>query len=264
MALANIYRRVVKRARLRVRRRKAFYKAFNTPYMGGKIKYAPGRDLIPSRVFRPGGMYPAPRAFPVSIVASRFQKMRFVHTAILEVSSGAINTQFFRANSVYLPIAAAGYYPMKYNELAALYNKYCVVSSTIRVERIAIHPTDATAVPTVWGIILDDNSTLGVGKFRALIERGRTVHAISNNTSAMAVQKLGYSFNAKTWFNVADPLSNNEICGVVGSPPSNISYFVLWLQTMDLVSSSNPTSFLVTVDYDVVWSDPKDTAPSSV
>lgn len=190
----------------------------------------------------------------------RIQKLRYVDTITLSATSGAIASHLFRANSLYDPdYTATGHQPMRFDQMAAFYADYVVVGAKITAKYIGNINTSNIA-PMNFVIYLDDDTT-GPALLRSEMEDGKCKYKIISQDAGSKCS-LTKTFSAKKFFNITNIKDNLARIGATCSNnPSDQAYFVLSLQAADLSSTVSGT-FLVTIEYIAIFSQPIDVAAS--
>ena len=96
-------------------------------------------------------------------------KLRYVDTITIAVASAAINNHVFRANSIFDPdLTSTGHQPLLHDLYSTLYERYRVVSSTIKVTPVTTSLT--SGIPAFWGVFGDEDSALNYSLSTAVIE----------------------------------------------------------------------------------------------
>ncbi len=96
-------------------------------------------------------------------------KLRYVDTITIATAGAGVNSHVFRANSIFDPdLTSVGHQPLLHDEYAALYERYRVVSSTIKVTPVTSSLT--SQVPAFWGVFGDEDATLTYSLATAIIE----------------------------------------------------------------------------------------------
>lgn len=192
---------------------------------------------------------------------TRRAKLRYTtvsnHTGALATM---VNTQF-RANGCHDPeVAVGGHQPMAWDNWKALYNHYVVVGSKITVKVSAQH--NAARTPTVVGLYLADDSTIPYTSYDGLIESRKGTYTfvqIAQDT----VQTLTNTFGAKKFFNLTDVKDNVQRIGTTTeADPTEQAIYYIYSQSIGMAGTSLDLNIIVTVDYIVDFSEPKDLAQS--
>lgn len=170
----------------------------------------------------------------------------------LNPAAGALATYVLRANSIYDPdYTGLGHQPLGYDQLAALYNHYTVLSSTVKA---SFGGTFATS--TYCGIITTDQSSTVIPSY-ALAENpsSTSIYLEGAPSSSQRLPSITNSFNAKKFFGVNDPVDAiNDLGAPMGSNAYYAAYFIIYLQAADFTTDLAAISLLIDVEYKVVLS----------
>ena len=191
---------------------------------------------------------------PNGMPTQRLCKLRFANTGQLTSATGGLATASYCANGIFgcdITAAPAGQ-PMGFDQWASLFNHYVVLGSRITVE---------WALPNqnhlyVAGTYLNDDNTLIYSKFADFKQaRKGTQRVLVNQRNCVTTSS---NFSAKKFFNVKDIKDNTDrLGGSITTNPSEQAVFVIYGQPMDGASNMS-CRYLVTIDYIVAWSEPRD------
>jgi len=139
------------------------------------------RNVAPGRMTRlspSNGVY----GFPQELVT----RLRYNDVVRISTTGLALGSYSFRMNSLFDPdFTGTGHQPYYFDQLAALYTRYVVVSSKITVEYMPITDYIATAVPVgpiVVGLRTDDNGSVSSTLSTAQEEQLSTTTLIGSPT----------------------------------------------------------------------------------
>lgn len=193
--------------------------------------------------------------------AARF---RYVdHLAILDPSAGATAIYQYRANGPYdSNYSGSGHQCLGWDEWTQFYNHYVTIGSKITVQFM----TDTTNVaPAVFFLYLSDDTTIPYTDPTTIQEQGNVsyiVGAAGTNTNSRAMT-LRKGFSAKKFFNIKDVRDNVlRIGAAVDSVPTDQAFFTIGYAPIDASTDLPALYCSVTIDYTVVFSEPKDLAQS--
>jgi len=179
-------------------------------------------------------------------------KHRYVHRMDL-TTTGGIATYPFRCNGMFDPYAnAGGHQPMYFDNAAAIYDHFTVLSSTIKIEAVGALGTE---VPTVIGCYINDDSSVATSDIQALAEQSSCRYKILGGTSSLPVT-VYHSWDAKRAFG-GDPLSMSQLQGTGTSDPTEQQTYTMYFGPLDTASISRIDA-MVTVEYVAVWRELKD------
>lgn len=172
---------------------------------------------------------------------------------------GILNEYLFRANSVYDPnYTGIGHQPYMFDQCAAFFNHYDVLSSTIK---ITVVPTISNpGVAIVSGVYLADD-TSAYTDYGTFIEARRGTYKIipaaANNTAPVSIKT---AFNKKSFYSKS--VDQGETTALISANPTEDAFFHIWMQSADKASTSNAVQYNVELTYTVRFFEPKD-IPSS-
>jgi len=171
---------------------------------------------------------------------------------------GVLTYYSWRANGVYDPdLTGTGHQPMGRDTYAALYNHCCVINSAVNLKFVSQDHTYASACPC--GVLLHEDGTLSASSGTALIEQGASSWTVTSLRATTPVM-LGKTYDAKEWFGIKDIEDNMDRIGSpVGSNPTEIAAFSFWCQP-GATTASGGLYLIVNIVYDVLWTEPTETA----
>lgn len=201
------------------------------------------------------------QGIPNFMPKDRVMKLRYVDHKTLTSTSGLLSRHQWRANACHDPdITHSGHQPYGWTELKQFYNHYVVLGSKISVKVIA--QNDNTAVAGVGGLYLGDDTDTNITSYRTYIEAGKGGWRMINGGSDQP-QSLSSKYSAKEFFNVTDVKDNLDRLGAsVTTDPNEQAVYTLYYQASDEVSTASNLEVIVTIDYIVSFSEPKDIASS--
>ncbi len=189
-------------------------------------------------------------------------KLRYVDTITIAVASAAINNHVFRANSIFDPdLTATGHQPLLHDTYATLYERYRVLSSTIKVTPITT--SSSTIVPAFWGVFGDEDATLTYSLSTAVIEDSSRTGGDVRILMAGATTLQGNSpmskpatasFNAKR--DLPPDGKNNSVA--FGANPTELPdeyQFQVWAGSI-LANDPGVLPFLIEIEYVCELTDP--------
>ncbi len=143
--------------------------------------------------------------------------------------------------------------PMLYDQLMALYNKYTVLRSRIKVTMCPIQAFASTASSSfTLSLSYDDdgspNAGSGVDTINFLIERPRAQNLLMNANEG--ARTLRSSWTAAADFGV-NALSNSDLQGAVATGPTEVRNWVIGVER-NQTGNTETVPLLVEIEYDVV------------
>jgi len=202
--------------------------------------------------------------------SNKIVQMRYVEGLAVTASTAAnIFRQVFNISSIYDPyVTGSGHQPLGHDQWSAFYNHYVVLGAKVSATTC---PKDhsANGDPIALAIKIDDDGTTGTTNYSIpqLIERGASgQYAVSSGVLAASHPMSTTAFySTKKFFNVADVKDNLARLGAAfGASPADSAFAVVCVGTLnaELFSTATPFSLVVTIDYIVELSEPKDLAES--
>lgn len=176
------------------------------------------------------------------------KKCRMVYTDLVYISTTAGFGKFtFSANGIYDPnLTGVGGQPMYFDQLAALYNHYCVTSSFLEYQVMATN-VNRDFITTIY---IDDDATTDNSAIIAGQRPGAKTVSINPSVTVPPVVSLGW--NAARNFGPG-VLNNSLFRGDSVSNPSEQQYYCILLNDTALNSESVPVRIKMT--FDVTWTE---------
>jgi len=177
-------------------------------------------------------------------------QMRYDGVVSRSMSAGVLQNYLFRCNSVYDPDATGtGTSCLYFTQLAALYDHYTVVSSTICVEPCATN----TNTNTIICLYKDDDSTVSTTLQNALQRPGST--SASCNFNVSKCNKLYSKWSAAQTFGNTTPWTDDELQGTASTNPAEETYYVITAE--DQAAATFTLQYNVKITYWVRWDELK-------
>lgn len=184
-------------------------------------------------------------------------KHRYVTTGTLSFTSGLLATYQFRCNGMFDPdVTGGGHQPMYFDQLTAIYDHFNVRTSKITL-RATVPSTNST--PVGVGIYINDDSTVTPSVLQNCCEFGSSVYKVigSKDTPEVVFTK---KWSANEAFGPAS-LNDPELQGSASADPTEQQLFTIFGGSCDS-TTTNRIDFVVTVEYDAIWTELKDIASS--
>jgi hypothetical protein len=217
-----------------------------------KARVAASTNIIPRSL----------KAFPKSM------RVKLKYNAIFDgsITAGATPTQYnWRANSVFDPDAAVGGgQPRGFTQWSNFYEKYHVVKSSCRLRLLDKDTGTSGANQTstgLYGIAIRDGSAATT--VRELTEDDSSKY--DGYDSFNSHRSVYLTFDAAKHWGTNNLLDNDHLGGttgaVLGSNPVDQAYFMTWAnQAPSSGATAQPFLWDVMLEYDVIFTDPKDLA----
>lgn len=200
---------------------------------------------------------PISRGLPSSLVTT----LRYRQQYSYDTASGLLGSYSFRANSCFDPdYTGIGHQPMGFDQFAALFAHYTVLKSTIKV---TVQPSAVQAIPLSFGIFLGSDYTFPTS-WEGCAEQATAKSLVFGPAmSSYPLPTLSHSFDAKKFFGVKDPSDAvGTIGAAVGSSPTDLAYFNIWTQSLNMSADTTYLFFAVEIDYTVQFSEREKVAQS--
>lgn len=173
----------------------------------------------------------------------------------------------FCANGIWDPnITGTGHQPMGFDQWAGFYNHYVVIGSKITVKWQLGTPNEGLNVIFVGTKITDDaGPIITTGNlFENLSERGFSYKMFNPNSNMIRPVTTRSSYSPKKFFNVANVKDNFDRLGalVTANPTEQAVYQLWYANSRDVSLGGVLMQAFVTIDYIVMFSEPKDIAQS--
>jgi len=190
------------------------------------------------------------------------KKLMFTHKVNYDVTltstSGALGNYKFWCNGMYQPNYTGGgtKQPFAFDQLAVLYDHYCVIGSKIKV---TVVPATSTTAPCAYGINVNDDIYVTATDYASLAEQtqSKVNYFAPGNSDAKSITA---NWSAKKFFG-GSILANTQLQGDVTQNPTEASFFVIYLQSLDGATTST-VYLLVEIEYIAIWKELKDLASS--
>lgn len=182
----------------------------------------------------------------------RRARLRYSDTVELTSTLGGLGIYKFRANSIHDPdFDSIGHQPMGHDQWAQLYNHYVVVGAKITVKCLA----SATVAAGAMGCYISDDTSVPYSTLDGFIESKRgSWRTFTHQRNAVSFHT---NFSTKKFFNITDIKDNFDRLGaLVGSNPLDSAMFNLYY--FDLSNLTSSYKAMITIDYIVDYSEPKD------
>jgi len=200
--------------------------------------------------------------------SNRRVTLRYCDTIDFNASATTGAIQNFRANSIYDPDqTGTGHQPYGYDTLETLWNHYTVLALKIQIDYVSDASTGSYGPPPILCLSLNPG-TLAAAAYgtsiggNARCEAGNCAYMLAITDGVSKVHnRLKKSFVASKFFNVDRPEDKDSLGAAVGANPTDEAYFSI--QATSPVDGDPVTGVLmVTIDYDVLFQEPKALAVS--
>lgn len=181
---------------------------------------------------------------------------KYVTYNTINATSGLFAAHSYHTNALYDvdPTGVSIHQPMYFDQMAALYNRYTVVGSKIK---ITAAPT--TSVPVIWGIFINDDTT-SPATMQGAREQSTSTWKLWTSASPPSENTIIKKWSAKKYYG-GSVLANPNISGTSSANPLTTPQYFVYAQSQD-GSSTATVVHHVELTLIAIWKDNKD-VPSS-
>lgn len=225
-------------------------------------KYAGARTKRTRTAYKPK-LYrtPGPSTYSTGgqIGFPRQMKMSHKYGEQIAITStnGANGYYIWVANGLYDPnYSGVGHQPYYFDQMSAIYDHYCVLSSTFTVR---ITPVDANQPAMIVTLSVQDDTSATSTNPNQLMEYSdckMTVVAAGQQVPAY----LKIPWNCQKYFGKS-PLANTELQGTISTNPTEGSYYFVNVKSIDGISTG-AIYVEVIIYFTAIWKELKDVALS--
>jgi len=187
-----------------------------------------------------------PRSIPGPWPQKRSQKLRYFDSIVLNAGAGAITSHLFRANSLFDPdYTGIGHQPRGFDQWMAMYQKFVVVSSRIKIMAtysaggnasiIFILPTFGTSIPA---FALEDQQC----KWTTVVGGDSPV-------------TLWNTYSHRNEFK-SNPIDDDLAHGTASADPGKIFYYHIGQAALNGAQDPGDITLNVQMDYQVTFFEP--------
>lgn len=168
---------------------------------------------------------------------------------------GVLDLHAFSANGIYdVDITGTGHQPLGRDQWADnFYNHYKVIKSKCTIKMV--NEFVGSGAPVVSGAYLSDDLSVPTA-WTTLTESGRGGYNVTTpgNTEQ---HKLSTAYSAKQFFK-GQGTNWAALGSAVGANPTDQAYYIIYAQSADESNTFVARTYIVTIDYVVQFSEPKD------
>ena len=178
---------------------------------------------------------------------------RYVWNGTINPAIGGLATnQVFAANGLYDPdITGTGNQPRFFDQMANLYDHYCVIGAHISAR---LFNTDSSHAIQTW--ITTRDSTVAYTNPVDNTENARAVTRVLGAKGASKDQAvMTANVNPAKFLGLTSPLSEYDLRGTAVTNPAELVYFHVGAADLNGGNDPLPVECLVTIDYRTVWTE---------
>lgn len=192
---------------------------------------------------------PFPRVFKT--------RMSYVDTLTFNPTAAGIDTEIYRATSVYDPwTGVGGHQPRYFDQVMPMYDHFVVCGAKLTC---TFTNTD-TANPAVVAVgLFDDGSPLS--SMNDYMENKHSHYKVVNTRDTTGPVYLTAKYSPK-FLGKFKPLSSDELKGTIGSDPTENAYFHIVCGPMDGASDLGNVRCLIRLEYLVAFVEPNTVSQS--
>jgi hypothetical protein len=196
-------------------------------------------------MYRPSGVV---MGFP----RERRVKLVYVDHFNVTGASGTLENRQFRLNSLFDPdYTATGHQPLAFDQWAAFYNHYCVHSA-----RFEVQANNSGSSGTLTGIYVSDDQAVPTSLL-SMMELGAEVQMSNTYSGSLPSVHKGVLDVAKFFNRDKRAITTDySLRAAVTANPTEIVFLNVCAQNFSL--ASHATQFLVRIEFDATFMEPKD------
>lgn len=195
---------------------------------------------------------------------NKIVKMRYCDIVTLNPSAGGLAVYQFRANSIFDPdFTGLGHAPIGSDQWAQFYNHYVVLGSRITCN--LLYNDQQSGSGYIYGCYLSDDAIIP-GTGLQICEQGLGNYGMASGNNYAPVAGKGMDnvpavrnyYGAKKFYNIKDVKDNIVRIGApVTANPGDTAIYTVWQAGVDPLTDLQDTKVLVTIEYNVLYSEPK-------
>lgn len=219
-------------------------------------KYA--KAIVPKNPVSSGVMRSIKPRIPLG---PKFKTSLRYHERDLNLTSaaGIINRYLFSANGVFDPnISGTGHQPLGYDQISLMYDHYTVIGAQAKVEWNVQSLTSGT-----MAFYIDDDVASSPTDINTVIEQGSAKWVKVKARESGSERESGVftlQINPNKYLGVSNPIGNKDVTAATTANPAEAVHFAICVQGDG--TQTVTADFSITIDYEVVFTEPKDLASS--
>lgn len=194
-----------------------------------------------------------------AIKGSRKVNLRYCQEILMNPAAAGVPIfNYFRANSLFDPdFSGVGHQPLGFDQWTPFYNHYTVIGATITVEAIN---GDLTHPACIGVSLIESNTYSGTSTISGLCEQRGTMHRLCGIGSAQHTACVIKNKVAPLKF-LRKRMGESEVTTAVTTNATEQCSFLVWAASLSSEDGA-AIDMLVTIDYIVVFSEPKELSQS--
>jgi len=193
--------------------------------------------------------------FPRTIVPfATYTTLKYCEGAInIDPAIVSSNAYVFRCNDLYDPnYTGTGHQPTGFDQLMALYNKFVVYASKIKVTGFA---PDSETLDTVVGVAVRDGTSITT-TLEEYMEQTNTDWAVVPGGAGATPFTVKTAFDLTKWSSTS-PRTNDLVHGTSGAGPSKLWYYHVFNGATGAAENPSALKATIEIEYKVKFFEPK-------
>lgn len=189
-------------------------------------------------------------AFPYQ----RWATLKYTESYVeVDPAIGSCGAYIFRANDVYDPnYSGVGHQPLSFDQYMAMYNRFCVYASKIKVTGFAI---DTETNDLIAGVAIMDTNVVN-SQTENYLEQPLTDWRVIPAGAGANTVTFSTAFSTKA-FSGTIAKTDDLLFGSSGASPSKLWYYHVFCGATKATENPGACKFSVEVEYKVRFFDPK-------
>lgn len=187
--------------------------------------------------------------------------LKYVTTITLNPSAGGCAGHTFRINSLQDPdYTGTGHQPMGYDQIMALYDRYTVKACRIKVTQVPA--SVSTTIPGMFGVILNEDTSLGAGKsLYSILEQRNVSPTEVTGTVTSLTHPIKYQCNSAQYFGKSGDITGDaDMSARATVSPARAAFFTVFYGQDSAIAGQK--DFLIELEYDAEFTEPKELVTS--
>lgn len=181
--------------------------------------------------------------------------LKYATTVVLDPAVGGCQGHTFGANCLYdTDITGAGHQPMGYDQISALYNRYTVTASRIKVSNLM--GDNVSSIQGMYGIIFNDDAAITYGQaLSKCLEQRNVSNTAITGTITTTTKDIGMSQKMAPYFGLKGSIvGDGEYSARTNTNPNRQCYFTLFYGNDSGIAGA--AEFVVQIEFDCVFTEP--------
>lgn len=204
--------------------------------------------------------YNKKRRIPLGIPRSKAVRLRLATQGTLTATTGTLASTMLKANSLNDPTGAlSAYLPHLVDQYAALYQKYIVLGSIIKIKAV---PTTNTGGGIIGVHLADNNTALtNVNHYKMLPRTKQLILTTQKDYGTITLKYSGKKFWKLT--NIRDDSEQEAVFSTTPGDPTDIAYYHIYANDLN-GSHTFTVEFQVEMEFIILLTDPVQVAESAL